>query len=96
MIFVSHRKQNLQPGIEFANVTCIAYSMHLAAACLGLGSVFIWGSLEAMREIPELDNTAVLNLPDDFEPLLGIAIGHPEQKFKARDLRTDKLAINYL
>ncbi|SHN74780.1 nitroreductase family protein [Desulfitobacterium chlororespirans] len=96
VIFVSHRKQDLQPGIEFANVTCIAYSMHLAATCLGLGSVFIWGSLEAMREIPELDNTAVLNLPDDFEPLLGIAIGHPEQELKARDLKTDKLAINYL
>jgi nitroreductase len=96
VIFVSHRKQDLQPGIEFSNVACITYSMHLAATNLGLGSVFMWGSLEAMREIPELDNTAILNLPDDFEPLLGIAIGHPEQKLSARDIKTDKITINYL
>ena len=96
VIFVSHRKQDLQPGIEFANVACLAYSMHLAATSLGLGSVFMWGSLEAMREIPELDNTAVLNLPDGFEPLIGVAVGHPEQELRARDLKTDRISVNYL
>ena len=96
VIFVSHRKQNVQPGIEFANVACVTYSMHLAATSLGLGSVFMWGSLEAMREIPELDNTAVLNLPDNFEPLLGIAIGHPVTELSERDLKTDKISVNYL
>jgi nitroreductase len=95
VIFVSHRKQDLQPGIEFSNVACITCSMHLAATELGLGSVFMWGSLEAMREIPELDNTAFLNLPDGFEPLIGIAVGHPEQEISARDLTTDKISINY-
>ncbi|MDR1638051.1 MAG: nitroreductase family protein, partial [Clostridiales bacterium] len=75
-IFVSHRKQSLQPGIEFSNVACVALSMQLAATELGLGSVFIWGVLEAMRDIPELDNTHLLNLPEGFEPLLGIAIGY--------------------
>lgn len=96
VIFVSHRKQDLQPGIEFSNVACVTYSIHLAATNLGLGSVFIWGVLEAMREIPELDNTAVLNLPDNFEPLLGIAIGHPAKELKSRDSRADKISMNYL
>lgn len=96
VIFVSHRKQDLQPGLEFSNVACITYSMHLAATSLGLGSVFMWGSLESMREIPELDNTAVLNLPEGFEPLLGIAVGHPATELTARDIKTDKISINYL
>jgi nitroreductase len=96
VIFVSHRKQELQPGIEFSNVACVTYSMHMAATNLGLGSVFMWGVLESMREIPELDNTAVLNLPDNFEPLIGIAIGHPEQELSARDIKTDKISVNYL
>ncbi len=96
VIFVSHRKQDIQPGIEFSNVACITYSMHLAATNLGLGSVFMWFALESMREIPELDNTSVLNLPDDFEPLLGIAIGHPVKELSARDLKTDRITVNYL
>ena len=41
VIFVSHRKQDLQPGIEYANVACAVLSMQLEAAELGLGSVFI-------------------------------------------------------
>jgi nitroreductase len=96
VIFVSHRKQDIQPGIEFSNVACITYSMHLAATALGLGSVFMWFALESMREIPELDNTAALNLPDDFEPLIGIAIGHPVKELSVRNLKTDKISINYL
>ncbi|MDR2517554.1 MAG: nitroreductase family protein, partial [Spirochaetaceae bacterium] len=74
VLFISHRNQTVQPGIEFANAACIAYSVHLAATELGLGSVFIWGALESMRLIPEMDNTRLLRLPDDFTPLLGVAI----------------------
>jgi Nitroreductase len=96
VIFVSHRKQDLQPGIEFSNVACVAYSMHLAAANLGLGSVFMWGALEAMCEIPELDNTSVLNLPAGFEPLLGVAVGHPAEGLGARALKADKISVDYL
>ena len=46
VIFVSHRKQKVQPGIEWANVTSVVNQMHLAATDLGLGSVYMWGALE--------------------------------------------------
>lgn len=96
VIFVSHRKQDVQPGIEFSNVACVTYSMHLAATALGLGSVFMWGSLEAMRVIPELDNTSILNLPEGFEPLIGLAVGYPASPITARDINLDKITVNYL
>lgn len=96
VIFVSHRKQDLQPGIEFSNVALVAYSMHLAATNLSLGSVFMWYALESMREIPELDNSSVLNLPLNYEPLIGIAIGYPANKLCERDLKTDRIKTNYL
>ena len=96
VIFISHRKQDLQPGIEYSNVACIALSMHLAATALGLGSVFMWGSLEAMRVYPELDNTALLELPDGFEPLLGVAFGHIENELPARGINPDRIALNYI
>jgi nitroreductase len=96
VIFVSHKNQNIQPGIEYANVACIVFSMHLAAVELGLGSVFMWHALESMREIPELDNSHLLNLPDGFSPLLGIAIGRPTKESKARELRADKIKTDYM
>ena len=96
VIFVSHRKQDIQPGIEFSNVACVTFSMHMAAANLGLGSVFMWFALESMREIPALDNTAVLNLPKGFEPLLGLAVGYPDKEVSQRELSLDKISVNFL
>lgn len=96
VIFISHRRQTLQPGIEFSNAACLACFMHLAAADLGLGSVFMWFALESMRELPELDHSAALNLPEDFEPLLGLALGHPEKPLAPKDLKADKLSVNFL
>lgn len=96
VIFVSHKKQDLQPGIEFANVALLAYSMHLAATDLGLGSVIMWFALESMRQIPEFDHTDLLNLPEGFEPLTGLAVGHPLKALAARAVKTDRLSINYL
>ena len=96
VIFVSHRRQDLQPGIEYCNVASIVETMHLAASELGLGSVFMWGSLEAMRVYPQFDNTHLLALPENFEPLLGIAIGYAAEDKGARELTTDKIGVNYV
>lgn len=96
VIFVSHRSQSLQPGIEFANVTSVIYSMHLAATALGLGSVFMWFALESMRELPALDHSPVLDLPEGFAPLLGLAVGHPAKELSPRDVKTDRITVNYL
>jgi nitroreductase len=96
VIFVSHRNQTVQPGIEYANAACVVLSMHLAAVELGLGSVFMWHALESMREIPELDNSSLLNLPEGFSPLLGIALGYPAGAPKIRELRADKIETSYI
>ena len=87
VIFVSHRKQDLQPGIEWANVTSVVNQMHLAATDLGLGSVYMWGALESMRMIPELDHTELLQLPEDFEPLIALAVGYPAKELETREMR---------
>ena len=96
VIIVSHRKQDLQPGIEYANVTSVAMTMHLQATELGLGSVLIWGALEAMRLYPEMDRTSALQLPEGFEPLLGLAVGYPEEPAEPRELCSDRFTVNVL
>ncbi|MBR6039991.1 MAG: nitroreductase family protein [Clostridia bacterium] len=94
MIFVSHRKQQLQPGIEWANVTSVVNQMHLAATDLGLGSVYMWGALESMRMIPELDHTGLLQLPEDFEPLIALAVGYPVKELEVRELKHQSFECN--
>ena len=93
-IFVSHREQDLQPGIEWANVTSVINQMHLEATNLGLGSVYMWGALESMRMIPELDNTELLNLPKGFKPLIALAIGYPIDELKEHSTKHKNIAIN--
>lgn len=94
VLFVSHREQDLQPGIEWANVTSIINQMHLKATDLGLGSVYMWGALESMRMIPELNNTKLLNLPDGFKPLIALALGYPIEELKERPIRHKNITIN--
>ena len=94
VIFVSHRRQDLQPGIEYCNVTSPVYSMHLAAQALGLGSVYMWFALESMRMLPELNCVDLLQLPPDFEPLLGLAVGYPAKALQQRE-EAKKLTVNY-
>ena len=96
VVFVSHKNQTVQPGIEYANVACVVLSMHLAATELGLGSVFVWHALESMRELPELDTSALLNMPEEFSPLLGLAIGCPAKEPRIRELRKDKIQTTYI
>ena len=94
VIFVSHRKQDLQPGIEWANASAVAYAMHLEAASLGLGSVFMWGALEAARVLPAFDRTDLLMLPEGFQPLLGLAVGHSAAEPKTKVLTDQKIGMN--
>ena len=96
VIFVSHRKQTLQPGIEWANAACVAYSMHLEATSLGLGSVFMWGALEAARVLPAYDHTELLQLPEGFEPLIGLAVGYEAKETSPRELSEKKLGVNQI
>ena len=96
VIFVSHRKQDLQPGIEWANVSAVAYSMHLEATSIGLGSVFMWGALEAARVLPTFDRTDLLELPEDFQPLLGLAVGHRTDEPKVKELTDGKIKMNVI
>ena len=91
VVFISHKKQDLEPHIEWCNVASVALSMHLATVEMGLGSCFMWFALDSMRRLPELDRTELLQLPEDFEPLLGLAVGHIEKPLEERNIRLDRI-----
>ncbi len=87
VFFISHRKQDLQPGIQWSNVTSVVNQMHLAATALGLGSCYMWGALESMRMLPAYDHTDLLQLPEGFEPLIALAVGYPATALSERAVR---------
>lgn len=91
VIFVSHRKQDLEPHIEWCNAASVVLAMHLAAIDAGLGSCYMWFVLDSMRRLPELDHTNLLQLPEDFEPLLGLAVGHIEKPLAERDIDLERI-----
>ena len=96
VIFISHKKQDLQPGIEWCNAMNVAMFIHLKATEMGLGSCFGWGVLESERMFPEYAHNELLALPDDFEPLIAVVVGHPIEEGKERAIPEDRLGINYL
>ena len=73
-----------------------AMFIHLKATEMGLGSCFGWGVLESERMFPQYSHNELLNLPDGYEPLIGILVGHPQKEVKAREIPSDRLGINYL
>ena len=96
IIFISHKKQDLQPGIEWCNAMNVAMFIHLKATEMGLGSCFAWGVLESERMFPEYAHNELLDLPEGFEPLIGILVGHPAKEGPVREIPEDRLGINYL
>ena len=96
VIFVSHRKQDLEPNIQWCDVTSVTMAMHLATIEMGLGSCYMWFALDSMRRIPELDHTDLLQLPEDFEPLLGLAVGHIEEPLQERDIDPMRIGRTFL
>ena len=73
-VFVATKARPSSPNVEYANAACIVEHMHLAATALGLGAVYIWGCLGAIRADAELK--AKLGIPEGFEPVSAIAVGH--------------------
>ena len=96
VIFVSHRRQDLEPHIEWCNAASVTLAMHLATVEMGLGSCFMWFALDSMRRMPQLDHTDLLGLPENFEPLLGLAVGHIDKELEKREIRPDRIGVTLL
>ena len=42
------------------------------------------------------DHTDLLGLPEDFEPLLGLAVGYPPEPLVEREIDPDRIGTNYI
>ena len=91
MVLVS-AKPGMPPAIEFQNASTIIQNMLLTATDLGLGSVYLMGSIAAMKTKPEL--VAKLGLPEGFVPIAAAGIGHAAVPAVQR-AEQQKIELNY-
>ena len=75
--------------VSMCNASCLIENMHLAATELGLGSVYIRGCINAIRENRPLCEK--LGVPEDFVLTGAIAVGYPCEEPETRELVTDKI-----
>ncbi len=69
--------------IEYCNVACVIENIILQATALNLGSLYIWGCLKKLRA--QRETLAKLKLPEGYEILSAVAIGHPAQPLEYRE-----------
>ena len=68
-------------------------ALHLAAADLGLGSVYL-GSIQAVNNSFEV--LYKLKLQDGFWPVLALAVGHAAEPVQPREISMDKIVTNII
>lgn len=92
LVIVSAKKTQTE-NVEYANAGCITQNMTLAATDLGIGSVFLWGFILALKSNEEL--LKEFNLPEGFVPISAIALGYPTEELTEEDL-TPKINFNII
>ncbi|QOX64118.1 nitroreductase [Anoxybacterium hadale] len=80
--------------VGFCNAACMIENMALAATDLGLGSVYLMGSIMALGGDSDLKQD--MKIPADFIPASAIALGATTQPLKERDLTVSKVSVEYL
>lgn len=80
--------------LTFANASCLAQNMLLAATELGLGSVYLMGVTAAARQNPTL--CADMGAPEGFAPYVMVALGHPADSREPKALVTDRFSLSFV
>ena len=80
--------------VAYANAGCVIENMSLAAAELGLGSVYIFGCIAALNA--DQDILKELELPEGFTPVSGIILGYPAAPVQDREIPFGRITTNYI
>ena len=77
------------------NVSCLIENMLLAATDLGLGSLYVCGIVNALRDKPEFRQ--LLQLPEGFAPVGAAAIGYAKDGAPSRRPIPNKISqVKYI
>ena len=80
--------------VASADTGAIVENMSLAATDMGIGSLFVWGAMAAVRGNEEL--LAKLNLPEGYVIYGSMAAGITAEELPEREIPADKIEISYI
>lgn len=85
MVMLSAQKIPGLENIEYANVSCIAQNIMLAATDLGIDSVYLWYVAKAVCN--DKDALRKLQIPEGYLPVASVALGYAAKPVsRERDL----------
>ncbi|RHR25596.1 hypothetical protein DWX43_17380 [Clostridium sp. AF19-22AC] len=81
------------PNVQYANVGCIMENMLLAATDLGVDSIYLWGAVNVIAQMSELQRE--LGVPEGFRPISAAGLGYAAESSPYEKELEVTLAINY-
>lgn len=83
------------PELDMVNAGTIAENMLLTATDLGIDCCYIWGTVLAIREEPDLADE--IGLPEGYDPLGSVAFGYAtEPDDSEKPMNTEVFTMNFV
>ena len=87
-------KQSILPYIEYTNAGCVIQNMMVAAADLGVDSIYLWMSMYGINEDPELVKR--LGFPEGFTCVGTMALGYEAKEFPKLRADEQRIEVSYI
>ena len=94
-VLVSASKEQAMANIQFSNAACVIENMLLAAADIGVDSIYLWGAPGVVANNAAL--RAELGIPEGFAPVSGALFGYALKPNPAeKDMGVTTIATNFV
>ena len=87
-------KQSILEKIEFTNAGCVIQNMMVAAADLGVDSIYLWMSMFGINNDPELIRR--LGFPEGFTCVGTMALGYEAKEFPKIKADEQRIEVTYI
>ena len=87
-------KESILKNIEFTNAGCVIQNMMVAAADLGIDSIYLWMSMYGINGDPELIRR--LGFPEGFTCVGTVALGYAAREFPKIKGDEQRIEVTYL
>lgn len=87
-------RPSILPSIEYTNAGCVIQNMMVAAADLGVDSIYLWMSMYGINNDPALKKR--LGFPEDFTCVGTMALGYEAREFPKVKADEQRIEVSYI